>query len=144
VTAVSAQQGLAIGPIEDAVMGVMSFRKGVMAQFHDAFTIKHAATGIQLHGSEGSIFGDGVIAQRPAGRVTLRRNGSDEAIPLGAPEDPYAHVVRCFHQAIRGAGPPSATGEDGLRSLAVALATLESAQTGRRLTVRYENPESHR
>jgi 1,5-anhydro-D-fructose reductase (1,5-anhydro-D-mannitol-forming) len=138
VTAVSAQQGLATGPIEDAVMGVMRFRHGVLAQFHDAFTIKHAATGIQLHGSEGSIFGDGVIAQRPAGRVTLRRNESDETIPLDTLEDPYAHVVRCFHQAIRGEGPPSATGEDGLRSLGVALATLEAAQTGRRVTARYD------
>jgi len=138
VTAISAQQGLGTGPIEDAVMGVMRFRTGVLAQFHDAFTVRHAPTGIQLHGTEGSIYGDGVIAQKPAGRVTLRRNGYEEEIALDPPEDPYAHVVRCFHQAVRGEGLPSASGKDGLCSLAVALATLESAHTGKRVTVRYE------
>ena len=39
VTALAAQQGLGTSEVEDAVMGVMRFRRGVLAQFHDAFTI---------------------------------------------------------------------------------------------------------
>jgi len=34
-------------------------------------------------------------------------------------------------------GQPSASGEDGVRSLAVALAVLESARTGKRVEIRY-------
>jgi 1,5-anhydro-D-fructose reductase (1,5-anhydro-D-mannitol-forming) len=37
-----------------------------------------------------------------------------------------------------GSGAPSASGEDGVRSLATALAVLESSRTGRCTPVRYE------
>ncbi|MEX0696083.1 MAG: hypothetical protein WD099_00930 [Dongiaceae bacterium] len=44
-------------------------------------------------------------------------------------------AVRDFMDAIRGTGRPAASGEDGVRSLAVALAVLEAAATGRRVRV---------
>ncbi len=138
VTALSAQQGMAEGGLEDAVMGVMRFRQGVMAQFHDAFTIKHAGTGLQVHGTEGSLLAEDVMKQQPIGRIILRRDGKDESIALPPPEDLYTHAVRLFNQAVKGNGHPSATGEDGVRSLAVGLAVVESAATGRRVHVRYE------
>jgi 1,5-anhydro-D-fructose reductase (1,5-anhydro-D-mannitol-forming) len=43
--------------------------------------------------------------------------------------------VRCFNEAIRDKGEPAATGVDGVRSLAVALAVRESAGTGRTVRV---------
>jgi 1,5-anhydro-D-fructose reductase (1,5-anhydro-D-mannitol-forming) len=43
--------------------------------------------------------------------------------------------VRCFNAAVRGEGEPAASGPDGVRSLAVALAVRESAQTGRTIAV---------
>jgi 1,5-anhydro-D-fructose reductase (1,5-anhydro-D-mannitol-forming) len=43
--------------------------------------------------------------------------------------------VRCFNAAIRGEGEPAATGADGVRSLAVALAVREAAETGRTIRV---------
>ncbi len=137
VTGMSARQELAEGEIEDAVMGVMQFRTGLLAQFHDAFTIKHAATGLEIHGSEGSILADGVIGQQPLGQIMLRRNASLEPVAVARREDPYAHAVRHFNQAVRGIGRPFATGDDGLRSLAVALAVKESIRTGGRVAVRY-------
>ena len=42
VTAMTASQGMGRAGLEDAVMGVMRFRDGVIAQFHDAFTAPHA------------------------------------------------------------------------------------------------------
>ena len=39
--------------------------------------------------------------------------------------------VQRFNAAVAGEGEPSATARDGLCSLAVALAALESARTGR-------------
>jgi 1,5-anhydro-D-fructose reductase (1,5-anhydro-D-mannitol-forming) len=44
--------------------------------------------------------------------------------------------ARAFEAAIRGEGPPAATGEDGVRSMAVAIAAAESAHTGRETKVR--------
>ena len=71
------------------------------------------------------------MTQEPVGQIILRRDGREEQIAIEAPEDLYARSVRLFDAAIRGDGQPSATGEDGIRSLAVALAVRESAATGR-------------
>ena len=131
VTAMTASQGMGRAGLEDAVMGVMRFRNGVIAQFHDAFTAPHASTGFEVHGTEGSLYGRDVMTQRPIGTVTIRREGGEELIPLEH-ENLYERSVRCFNAAIRGEGEPAATGEDGVRSLAVALAVRESALTGRR------------
>ena len=137
VTALSTQQGLAEGGLEDAVMGVMRFRSGVLAQFHDAFTIKHAGTGFQVHGTEGSLLAEDVMTQQPIGRVFLRRGDQAEPVDLDPPEDLYTRAVRLFNHAVQGDGHPAATADDGVRSLAVALAVLESTQTGQRVHVQY-------
>jgi 1,5-anhydro-D-fructose reductase (1,5-anhydro-D-mannitol-forming) len=44
-------------------------------------------------------------------------------------------AVRRFHAAMRGEDTPAATGEDGVRSIALALAVREAAPSGRRTTV---------
>jgi 1,5-anhydro-D-fructose reductase (1,5-anhydro-D-mannitol-forming) len=135
VVARSATQGLANRGMEDAVMGVMYFRDGVLAQFHDAFTVKHAPTGLEVHGTEGSLFAVGVMTQDPVGRIVLRHENEETEIKLDPPEDLYVHAVRHFNQAVLTGTQPFATGVDGLRSLAVALAAMESTKTGRRTPV---------
>jgi 1,5-anhydro-D-fructose reductase (1,5-anhydro-D-mannitol-forming) len=42
----------------------------------------------------------------------------------------YVRSVRLFQEAVAGRGAPSATGEDGVKSLSVALSARESARTG--------------
>jgi 1,5-anhydro-D-fructose reductase (1,5-anhydro-D-mannitol-forming) len=134
VTAMTASQGMGRAGLEDAVMGVMRFRDGAIAQFHDAFTAPHAYTGLEVHGSEASLYGRDVMTQRPVGTVTLRREGKEEEIPIEH-ENLYERSVRYFNAAMRGEGEPAASGVDGVRSLAVALAVRESAQTGRTVQV---------
>jgi 1,5-anhydro-D-fructose reductase (1,5-anhydro-D-mannitol-forming) len=134
VTAMTASQGMGRAGLEDAVMGVMRFEKGTIAQFHDAFTSPHAYTGFEVHGTEGSLYGRDVMTQRPTGTVTLRRGDSEEEIAIEH-ENLYERSVRCFNEAIRDKGEPAATGVDGVRSLAVALAVRESAGTGRTVRV---------
>ena len=134
VTAMTASQGMGRAGLEDAVMGVMRFGNGILAQFHDAFTARHAYTGFEVHGSDGSIYGRDVMTQRPVGTVTLRRNGVDEDVPI-THENLYERSVRRFNQAVRGEGSPAASGEDGMRSLAIALAVRESAAAGRVVAV---------
>ena len=130
VTAMTASQGMGRAGLEDAVMGVMRFRGGVVAQFHDAFTARHAFTGFEVHGTEGSLYGRDVMTQRPMGTVTLRRGDEDE--PVGIEHrNLYERSVARFNAAVRGEGEPAATGEDGVRSLAIALAVRESAESGR-------------
>ncbi len=137
VIARSAQQGLGQGELEDAVMGVMYFRDGTLAMFHDAFTIKHAQTGVEVHGTEGSLIAKNVMTQDPVGEVYLSKNGVTSEVTLGSREDLYIHIVRHFNDAVQGRGQPFVSGEDGIRSLAVGLAVQESAKTGQRVPVKY-------
>lgn len=134
-TAFSAQQGMASAGLADAVMGVIRFRSGLLAQFHDAFTVRHATTGVEVHGSDGSLYAENVMTQRPIGRIALLRDGHREEIPLGPHENLYERSVRRFNAAALGRGEPAATGEDGIRSLAIALAALESTRSGCAATV---------
>lgn len=130
VTALTQASGMAVEGIEDGVMGVVRFRKGTLAQFHDAFTTRYASTGFEVHGTEGSLIAKDCMTQRPVGEVLLRTEAGEERLPL-EPTNLYERALRAFHAAVRGRGQPAATGEDGVRSLALALAALESAATGR-------------
>jgi len=135
--ALSQQSGMAKGGLEDGVMAALRFDNGTMAQLHDAFTVKFAGTGLEIHGSEGSILGRDVMTQRPIGRVVLRNAQGETDVALDH-ENLYARALRAFVGAIRGEGAPSATGEDGVRSLATALAVLEASRTGRRTTIQFQ------
>jgi 1,5-anhydro-D-fructose reductase (1,5-anhydro-D-mannitol-forming) len=134
VTAMTAKQGMGRAGLEDAVMGVMRFRNGVIAQFHDAFTAPHASTGFEVHGTDGSLYGRDVMTQRPMGMVSMRREGREEDVPVDH-ENLYERSVRCFNAAIRGEGEPAASGADGVQSLAVAVAVREAAETGQTVRV---------
>jgi 1,5-anhydro-D-fructose reductase (1,5-anhydro-D-mannitol-forming) len=133
--AVTQSAGMAQGQLEDGVMAALRFRSGLIAQLHDAFTTKYAGTGFEVHGTEGSLIGRNVMTQRPVGEVILRNADGERALPLDS-ENLYVRALRSFHAAVAGDGQPSATGEDGVRSLATAIAVLEAAQTGRRTSVR--------
>lgn len=137
VTAMTASQGMARAGLDDAVMGVMRFGSGLLAQFHDAFTIAHAPTGFEVLGTEGSLLARDVMTQQAVGSIVLRRGQSEEVLDAGEPNNLYERSIRLFEAAIRGEGEPAATGEDGVRSLAVALAVRQSAAEGRMVTVDY-------
>ena len=122
--------GMAAAGLEDAAMAVFRFGSGLIAQTHDGFTTKHAGNGIEIHGTEGSLFGRDVMTQRPVGTVTLRTERGEEALPL-AQENLYVRGLRSFHAAMRGEGALAATGEDGVWSLAAGVATQEAAKSGR-------------
>jgi 1,5-anhydro-D-fructose reductase (1,5-anhydro-D-mannitol-forming) len=130
VTAIVQRAGMGEGAIEDGVMGVAQFESGLLAHFHDAFTSRYAKTAFEVHGSEGSLFGADCMTQRPIGTVALRDRNGESLLPLQQ-ENLYERSVRAFQAAVRGEGQPSATGEDGVRSMAMAIATLESAHSGR-------------
>ena len=138
VIAQSLSQGLGQGGVEDTIMGVIRFEGDILAQFHDSFTIRHTSTGFEIHGTEGSLLATDVMTQEPVGRIILRRGAEQTEIDPGPVEDLYAFAVRHFNAAAREDGHPAATGEDGIRSLAVALAAVESIKTGKRMKVQYE------
>jgi len=127
--------GMGQAGLEDAVMGVLRFENGVIAQFHDGFTTKFAETGLEVHGTDGSLIGSNVMTQRGTGTVTLRDVSGEHELPLDH-RNLYETALSAFHAAVADKGQPSATGEDGVWSLATGLAVVEAARTGK--TVRIE------
>ena len=129
VVTVAQNGGLAIEGIEDAAMSLIQFSGNIIAQVHDSFTTRAQRTSCEVHGTTGSLVAINNMAQGPAGTVTLRDAEGERELPL-VQEDYYVRGCRAFHAAIRGEGRPAVTGEDGLKSLATALAARKAAQTG--------------
>ncbi len=134
VAAMTSRAGMGREGLEDGVMGVLRFSRGALAQFHDAFTTRYATTGFEVHGEAGSLIGLDCMTQAPKGEVILRTARGEESLTL-AHENLYARSIRLFQDAVAGRGAPAATGEDGVKSLSVALATLEAARTGRETAI---------
>lgn len=135
VAALGTQQGLATGTTEDSVMGALRFRSGLLASFHDSFTVPHAGTGLEVHGTAGSLVGIDVMGDDPTGEVVLKREGTLTLLDVGRRDDLFARAVADFNGAVIGAAAPAVGGEDGIWSLAVALAARESAREQRTVEI---------
>lgn len=135
VTSLSQHAGLAIhDAVEDGNMAVFRFDNELIAQVHTAFTVKYAGDGIEVHGSEGSLKLDNVLGRALSSPIILHNSQGEQRIELEQyPLDDK--TIRLFVDAIQGQGEPGATGEDGERSLAAALACLESARTGHKVKI---------
>lgn len=122
--------------VEDSAMSVWTMPSGAMVMSHESFTHPFAGSGFEVHGTEGSIFARGVMTQRPMGEIELVTKAGREIVPYPA-HDLYVQGVGEFVAAAQGKGQPAATGWDGVKSLAVALAVREAAASGKRLTINY-------
>jgi 1,5-anhydro-D-fructose reductase (1,5-anhydro-D-mannitol-forming) len=129
VVAMSSHDGMGREGLADGVMGVIRFSSGLLAQFHDGFTTKFATTGFEVHGEAGSLIGRDCMTQAPKGEVVLRTAAGEEQFKLDH-ENLYVRSVRLFQDAVFGRGAPSATGEDGIKSLSVAISALSAARSG--------------
>lgn len=119
----------------DSVMTMLEYASGNhgvpgLAQTHDAFTVPYPGTSMEIHGDSGAIVIGDAMTQDTLGTVTLYTDKGVEEIAVDCSEDLYHINVRAFAAAVKGGGRPTATGEDGLRALQVALAVEQSLKTG--------------
>jgi 1,5-anhydro-D-fructose reductase (1,5-anhydro-D-mannitol-forming) len=121
--------------IEGAVTGTMRMHGDVFASFSDAYSALPAVSAIEIDGDEGRLVARGLLdgSARPA--VALRRGREREHVVELRDDDPYGRTVERFAGAVLGRGRPAATAEDGLRSLAVALALRAAVAEGRSIDV---------
>lgn len=68
VVAQVANSGLGQGA-EVEVMSVWTMPLGAMASSHDNFTHPYAGSGLEVHGTTGSIFARGIMTQKPVGQI---------------------------------------------------------------------------
>ncbi|MFY8113964.1 MAG: Gfo/Idh/MocA family protein [Rhabdaerophilum sp.] len=135
VVAQMTSSGLGNG-VEDSAMSIWSMPSGAMVMSHESFTHPFAGSGLEVHGTDGSIFARDVMTQNPIGSIELVTASGREVIGFDH-YDLYAEGVRRFQAAVAGDGEPAATGFDGVKSLAVALAVRDAAARGVRVDVNY-------
>lgn len=135
VVAIEARSGMGQG-VEDSVMSIWEMQSGATVQTHESFTHAHAGTGIEVHGTKGSIVARNVMTQQPIGEIWVSDENGREAVSF-SDHNLYVRSMGMFADAVKGTGQPSANGVDGIKSLAVALAVKQAAETGTRVTVNY-------
>jgi 1,5-anhydro-D-fructose reductase (1,5-anhydro-D-mannitol-forming) len=135
VAAIGVGQGMATGGV-DAVAVAGRLTGNATLNLHDAFTTPHARSAFEIFGTEGSALATDAMSQTPDGDVVVRRTGQEGVlVDVGERENLYVRGIRAFAEAVAGDGEPPCTGADGVRSLSVALAVMESLTTGRQISL---------
>jgi len=120
--------------VEDQTQSIVRFENDVLCYLHEGYAFAHHETALEVHGSEGSIYGRGIMDEAPSGQVFLRRGKDMTEIPV-EPTNLYEGTIERFNLAVLQAGLPAATGWDGVCSLAGALAVRQSAETGTKVAI---------
>jgi 1,5-anhydro-D-fructose reductase (1,5-anhydro-D-mannitol-forming) len=135
VMAMTGNSGMGRG-VEDQALSLWQFPSGLCAFTHQGFNTPHASNRLEILGDQASLEARGVLNQAPGGELVWRRADGDLSLRLDH-DNLYLRGLREMHQAIAGQPSDMASGEDGLKSLAVALAVRESARSGCRVKVDY-------
>jgi len=133
--ALGVRQGPWEAAVDDAIMSVLRYERNVLVQTHDAFTVRYAGTGFEVHGLRGSIVARDVMTQEPVGTVFVRDSGGEHEVDIPHRRDMYEVALEEFARAVEEKTDPAVSRVDGARALAVALAVQEAASTGGRVPV---------
>lgn len=121
--------------VEEDVLSQLTLRRhGIIAQLHDSFYLPHTTGFIEIVGSRGALTATNIWGDAQPAGLHLQRHGSRTDIPL-PPGAPYAVALQRFHAAVSGKSAALAGGPDGVHSLIVVHAAVESLHTGRRVTL---------
>jgi 1,5-anhydro-D-fructose reductase (1,5-anhydro-D-mannitol-forming) len=120
--------------VEDQTQSIVRFGSGLLAYLHEGYAFAHHETAFEIHGTDGSIYGRGILDEAPTGQVFVRRGKEMSEVAL-QPVNLYESTIAQFNRAVRGMGTPAASGWDGAAALATALAIRRAAETGRSVEV---------
>ena len=126
--------GMGQGTVEDGAMSTIEFEGGVLAQTHQSFVAQNALTHLHVLGTTGSLFASGSLSQAGSAMLLQRDERGERQIPVPT-VDLYEVGFQAFVEACAGRGQPLASGADGAKAMAVALAALQSAKSGRAETI---------
>ncbi|MGV3617094.1 MAG: Gfo/Idh/MocA family protein [Fimbriimonas sp.] len=122
---VGAQSGH--GP--DYALTTLTFENGAVGHVESTWMDPSGfRTAFEVAGSDGLIEFD---SRQEATVRTMTAEGSRLESPLAPTDDPYYRELESFIVAVREGKPPAVSGRDGIAALALSLAALESARTGR-------------
>jgi 1,5-anhydro-D-fructose reductase (1,5-anhydro-D-mannitol-forming) len=114
--------------VEEEIVGQAQMaRRRCQVLLHDAFFVAHRPSRVEVNGTHAGV----TVAHWAAGarHATLALHRHEQVTTLTVPAiDPFWWAIHRFQQALAG-GPLPASGEDGLQSLAAAIALHKSIHT---------------
>lgn len=117
--------------VEDVASALVRLSSGVIVEVHVDYLQRHAQSRFEVIGSEGNLVWT---------KSTLRwrcvedEDWQEEVIAVD-PNAMYLDELRAFLTAVRRGEPVALDAREGRRTLAVALAVRESAESGRRVRI---------
>ena len=134
VSAMTAGSGMGNVAIEDTALAIFRTRRGTLGHIHNVFNTPFNRGSIEIHGTRASVVARDNMGQAPGGTVRIRDSSGEHELLLQH-ESLYARMVKSVVAAADGTGQAACSGEDGLHSLAVALAMHESARSSRTVVI---------
>jgi predicted dehydrogenase len=132
--------------VEDLLVATLSFANGAIGVFESSTAAYPAfKSRVEIHGSDGSAIINGewdetffwdVKSEAEKLDAMPGFKFADVSEPRLMPEDRHLLEFADMAAAIRSGRAPSVTGEEALRSLAIAMSLYESANTGKEIFVK--------
>ena len=117
-------------PLEQRACVVLRFQGGLLAQVTAARTVPDPRNDAVIYGANARLRALGTMSMVFGGEMELA-DGATVAHTRYLTGDMYQSMVEAFQEAARQGREPDASGQDGLRCIAITRAAFESARTGR-------------
>jgi predicted dehydrogenase len=124
----------------DHGLAILTHKNGIISHIEGSWAYPKPVfkTSFEIAGADGLITYDSV--QTTPISIQLHKTGEEGdaavAVPTSpAAESPYTTEIKAFLKAIQTGAPVRVTAEDGLAALQIARAAIESAQTGKAITL---------
>lgn len=123
-------------PLEQVAAVAVRFEGNTIGTICAGRRMPDSENDVMVYGSHGRIALRGTLWESFGGRLEITsESGDEDEVYQGDALTMYRNEIEAFNRAIEGGGPFDASGEDGLRSVQVLLAIVESARTGRTVRV---------
>lgn len=123
----------------DYAIAILKHKSGAISNIEGGWVYPNPLfrTALEIAGDQGLI----ELAHEAAKPIAVYRHQSattsaDIAVPASPlAQDPYTTQIKHFYDVLTADAQPRLTAEDGLAALQIALAAIQSAQTGRRVFI---------
>ena len=121
-------------PVEFLTLAMLEFDDGTLGQISCSRRLPHSRNYVTVYTPGARLTAEGAVSMRAEGELVIVQNGTEERVEMPLP-NPYAAEIAAFSQAVRAETLFAASGDDGLQVVKVTTKLIESAESGRTLSV---------
>lgn len=117
-------------PVEFLTAATLRFSGGAIANIVSSRRLPNTTNTVTIYGTKCRIEAEETLGMMPSGHLRVT-NGAESTIRKIPLRDCYLTEAETFSTAVHANGQFAASGEDGVRSVAITSAILEAARSGR-------------